>query len=115
MMPAVVAMTMTVMAPASAGGPSNTNLAARGWDCGPAGPSGFIHCFSPGSFNGKTATVIAFDSTDVAVNGDRLSAELPIGADVCNGQPCMTEGGDPYYDFTDVPGIPSYACHHYDA
>ena len=114
MMMAIVAMVTGVMASAQAGGPSNTNLADHGWGCDSAGPNDYVHCFSPGSFKGKTATVKVFDSTDATVDGNYLGTELLISADVYNGQPCASDDGHEYHPlFPGPPNIPFYACHHY--
>lgn len=110
---AVVAMVMAVMAPASAKGPSNVQKAERGWNCVNAGPSDYVHCFAPSSskMKGKAITVNVFDSTDVGQNGNFLGTELLIHEDVYNGQPCSSDDGHEYHL---VPGLPYFACHHYD-
>ena len=106
---AVVAMAMAVMAPASARGISNVKLdASDNWACSLEGPSSYVHCF--GSGNGKTTSVMVFDSTDLGTDGNFLGTELLISADVYNGQPCASDNGEAYHDLGAV-----FACHHYGA
>lgn len=110
MMLAVVAMTMGLMAPASAGGLTADKLDDAGWSCVPAGPHGWVHCFSPAaeaSAGSITIRVMVFD-----VPGDTfLGPELLIHEDVYNQQPCMTDGGAEYTYLEPLIGAPYYACH----
>ncbi len=110
MIVAVVAMAMGLMAPASAGGVTADKLDRAGWACGPAGPNGWTHCFSPAaeaSSGAMTIRVMVFDVPGTSF----LGPELLIHKDVYNQQPCMTEGGGEYTNLEPLIGIPYYACH----
>ncbi|MEE8486355.1 MAG: hypothetical protein V3S38_07405 [Acidimicrobiia bacterium] len=111
----LVAALMLTMAPAvlaggsGSGGHTADQLADAGWNCFNAGPSNWTHCVPPanGSGGAKAITVKVF-----GVEGSPfLGTEILLSADVYNGQPCMTDGGEPY---SYVPPFDAYACHHFD-
>lgn len=100
-----------VAAPAAAAGPRNTQMADRGWTCIPAGPSDLVHCFPPGfAGSDRTISVKVFDTTNVEADGDFLGTELLIHDTVFAGQPCPQDDGS----YEPVPGMPYWACHHYE-
>lgn len=108
----VLALTMALMfalfGGASAQGNTADQLTDAGWSCDVFPPHGWTHCFSPGG--GKTLRVKVFDAS-----GDTyLGTELLIHESVYAGQPCATDGGNPYTDLLPIFGIPYYACHFFN-
>ncbi len=113
----LVAALMLVLAPAAlagggnGGGHSAGQLDRAGWNCFNAGPSDWTHCVAPGkkSPSAKSTNIKVF-----SVDGSTyLGTEILISANVYNGQPCATDGGEPYHDLSG-DGSGPYACHHFD-
>lgn len=107
-----LAITMILMfalfSGAAAQGNTADQLTDAGWSCAVFPPHGWTHCFSPGG--GQTLRVKVFNAS-----GDTfLGTELLIHANVYAGQPCATDGGDPYTDLLPIFGIPYFACHFFD-
>ena len=81
---------------AYAQGHTTDQLEAAGWNYVNAGPNNWLHCFPPGQGNAKTLQVKVF-----GVSGDPfLGTEILIHQDVYAGQPCATDGGEPYHDLS---------------
>jgi len=119
-----VLLLLIVVSTVSAHGNDSGKLSNAGWGCMIAGDHGWVHCFAPGKSmtQGKTSVVQVFDcqSPDCVdlgggafsgVGHPFLGTELLIHADVYNGQPCATDGGEPYHF---LGFIPFYACHHFE-
>jgi hypothetical protein len=112
----LVAALMLVLAPAALaggngqGGASAEQLERAGWYCFNAGPSNWTHCISPGKKSGsaKATNIKVFSESGSAF----LGTEILLSAEVYNGQPCATDGGELYHDLSGVGDGP-YACHHF--
>ena len=119
MLLAAVAMIVGVMAaPASAGGVTAEQLdSSPAWDCEIAGPHLWMHCFNAKNGNGKVTQVRVFGPADLSdgyTEGDPfLGTEILVDASVYNGQPCATDGGEPYHDLGGG-GEGPFACHHFE-
>ena len=112
---ALAAMTMGVMTPAGAGGLTAEKLdATPAWACQTVGDHLWNHCFNQKNGNGKVFQVRVFGPADLSDGytlGDPfLGTEILVHESVYNGQPCSTDGGDPYVDLVDPP---YFACHHF--
>src|SRR5680860_1794375 len=113
---AVVAMTMTTMAPAALASDQSTKEAA-GWGCAAAVGLPPGHCISPGTVKnfdkiverGGTFQLLVYDA-----EGNFLTAEIATFKSSADGRPCPhdddirnTDGT--YWEF--VEGV-LYVCHH---
>lgn len=86
---------------------SAEQLSNAGWNCVPAGPNDWIHCFAPGAGTSPTVQVKVFGVTGEPY----LGTELLIHRDIYNGQPCPQDGLETY---DAVAGTPYMACHHFE-
>jgi hypothetical protein len=90
-------------------GNTAAKMARAGYDCFPAGPSTWTHCWR--------AEKIGFPALPVKVftedGSEFLGTELLLRADVYEGQSCPQDGLEFWslLDFGD--GLFYYACHHY--
>lgn len=94
-------------ATASAQGHESAQLPDTAFTCFTAGPSDWTHCATTNG-TGQVTVVKVFDIPGTTF----LGTELLVSADVYNGQPCATDGGEQYHDLSDV-GAGPYACHHF--
>lgn len=118
MIAVLIAMLLLVVAFTVAyAGPTSEQLENAGFTCINTGPYNFTHCFPPymtipddlGSGKFETVQVKVFDEAGTTF----LGTELLVRADLYKWQPCPQDGGGPYDDLTEVPGIPYFGCHHF--
>jgi len=112
MLAAVLLLSM-VGAVANARGVTAQRLVDAGWTCIVAGPHEWTHCTPPGNglFTGESLPATAQVKVFESLEGEFLGTEILIRYDLYAGQPCVTDGGEPYH-FLETP--PYYACHHFD-
>jgi len=114
----LVAALVVLAAPAAfGGGHTASQMQDAGYLCITAGPADWTHCLRESKLGSpsvpvKVFTEAEFDADGVIVDGGDgfLGTELLLRADIYNGQPCSTDGGDTW----DPNGVPGYfACHHF--
>jgi hypothetical protein len=105
---AVVAMAMSVMAPASAGGNTAEKKADAGFLCFEAGPSDWTHCLREAKIGNPAIPVNVYSQDGMTF----LGTELLLRSDVYNDQGCPQDGLVVWVEPAG-PGDLYAACHHF--
>jgi hypothetical protein len=105
---AVVAMAMSVMAPASAGGNNAQTKTDAGFFCFNAGPSNWTHCLGAEKIGSPVIPVTVYSEDGTTF----LGTELLLRSDIYNGQGCPQDGLEVWVEPAG-PGDAYAACHHF--